>query len=358
MIQKIYTLSIAFFCVSYVFASIGVFCFGGLIQKGSDNNPHYQALQDSRFAQNGFWGLNFNDFTGAFMTLFCCLHVSDFDVIASGYLAVTSQASRLYFAGWYVIGVLLLLNIVKSFFLADFMGLVERKKQDKVQSSLSQDPTRTDPSHDHDHGAQSPEESTRNNYDHTIEADADDWPLNRLQQSRAQSVSDSTASLMPQSQMWDDGLGVRVDEDKATPNNQKGDLTSPMPSEDVVSCHHSMAENTSYSKAQFIGGSVMEEGAVLEEAKHNDFVDSEYDVNQVEAVDEGGSNGREEDWSLIDLTQTLPVSAAGIGAPVNSDESYLVSTLYCKVIATLTSHHRFSARQYLSYFGFFAFSRI
>ena len=63
---------------------------------------------------------------GAYITLFCCLHVSDFDVITSGFTAATSNASRLYFAAWYVMGVLLLLNIVKSFFLADFMGLVGR----------------------------------------------------------------------------------------------------------------------------------------------------------------------------------------------------------------------------------------
>ena len=63
---------------------------------------------------------------GAYITLFCCLHVSDFDVITSGFTAATNNASRLYFAAWYVMGVLLLLNIVKSFFLADFMGLVGR----------------------------------------------------------------------------------------------------------------------------------------------------------------------------------------------------------------------------------------
>lgn len=63
---------------------------------------------------------------GAYITLFCCLHVSDFDVITSGFTAATSNVSRLYFAAWYVMGVLLLLNIVKSFFLADFMGLVGR----------------------------------------------------------------------------------------------------------------------------------------------------------------------------------------------------------------------------------------
>ena len=70
--------------------------------------------------------INMSTLVGAYITLFCCLHVSDFDVITSGFTAATSNASRLYFGAWYVMGVLLLLNIVKSFFLADFMGLVGR----------------------------------------------------------------------------------------------------------------------------------------------------------------------------------------------------------------------------------------
>ena len=64
VVQRIYTLSIAFFCVSYLVATIGVFCYGGLIQLGSDNNPNYQALVNSRYGQSDFWGINFNDFTG------------------------------------------------------------------------------------------------------------------------------------------------------------------------------------------------------------------------------------------------------------------------------------------------------
>jgi hypothetical protein len=76
---------------------------------------------------------------GAFLTLFCCLHVSDFDVVTSGFTSTTSNNSRLFFALWYAIGVLLMLNIVKSFFLGDFMSLLssERERKKNVSQSVS-----------------------------------------------------------------------------------------------------------------------------------------------------------------------------------------------------------------------------
>ena len=52
------------------------------------------------------------------------LHVSDFDVMADGFVAATTECAKLYFALWYCVGVLLILNIVKSFFLSGLLELV------------------------------------------------------------------------------------------------------------------------------------------------------------------------------------------------------------------------------------------
>lgn len=126
--SKITTLGIVFLCCGYVFASFGVFIYGGLIDKSTSN----ESLLNSTYAENGYWPLNFNDFASACMTLFCCLHVSDFDVIATGFTTTTSNWSRLYFTAWYVIGVLLLLNVVKSFFLGEFLSLFVSPKRLKA----------------------------------------------------------------------------------------------------------------------------------------------------------------------------------------------------------------------------------
>ncbi|KAJ1443383.1 hypothetical protein B484DRAFT_389541, partial [Ochromonadaceae sp. CCMP2298] len=79
---KTLTLGIVFLCLGYFFATLGQFLFGGLIDK-SPTGPHYDALTSSRYAVAGYWGLNFNDFMSSCITLFCCLHVSDFDLITT-----------------------------------------------------------------------------------------------------------------------------------------------------------------------------------------------------------------------------------------------------------------------------------
>ena len=121
LISKSFTLFIIFLCAGYIFATIGQFIYGGKIMKTNDNNNFI----NSAYIENDFWGLNFNDFTNSCITLFCCLHISDFDIIASGFTTTTTNNdwNRLYFALWYIIGVLFLLNILKSFILGEFIIL-------------------------------------------------------------------------------------------------------------------------------------------------------------------------------------------------------------------------------------------
>lgn len=123
IIRSLKSLAILFICLGYVFVNIGVFCFGGLISK-AETGPNYNSILTSQYGIAGFWSINFNDMLSGFVTMFSCLHVSDFDVITSGFVAVTSPWARLYFTCWYVLGVLLMLNIVKSFFLSEFLTTV------------------------------------------------------------------------------------------------------------------------------------------------------------------------------------------------------------------------------------------
>jgi hypothetical protein len=78
---------------------------------------------NSQFVLNDFWAINFNDMMSSISTLFICLHVSDFDIVTSGYTSSTTNYSRIFFAAWYVIGVLFMLNVLKSFFLGEFLSL-------------------------------------------------------------------------------------------------------------------------------------------------------------------------------------------------------------------------------------------
>lgn len=135
--SKILTLGIVFLCVGYAFATVGVIAFGGGIRYSNTNVD----FQSSTFVENDFYTLSFNDFASACMTLFVCLKVSDFDVVAAGFSSTSGNIARFYFAAWYVIGVLLLLNVLKSFFLGEFLSIffVSKKQQDSLMRGLVKD---------------------------------------------------------------------------------------------------------------------------------------------------------------------------------------------------------------------------
>ena len=56
----------------------------------------------------------------AFTTLFCCLRISDFDTITNGFVTMTTPYARIYFTMYYILGVLLFLNILQSYFVVVF----------------------------------------------------------------------------------------------------------------------------------------------------------------------------------------------------------------------------------------------
>jgi hypothetical protein len=81
-----------------------------------------QELQSSPYGEEDYYQINFNDLLNSFVLLFTCLHVSGWDTISSGFSAVTNEITgRLYFALWYCIGVLLLMNVITSFFISAFI---------------------------------------------------------------------------------------------------------------------------------------------------------------------------------------------------------------------------------------------
>ncbi len=119
ILRRIYALGVVFLCIGFSFASLGVYLFGGSINF-SENNPSSAALAASPYGHFDYYSLNFNDMFSAGVSLFCCLHTSGFDVVASGFVAVTDIHARWFFAAWYVVGTLLLFNIIVAYFLSEF----------------------------------------------------------------------------------------------------------------------------------------------------------------------------------------------------------------------------------------------
>ncbi|XP_054977630.1 two pore channel protein 2-like [Sorex araneus] len=123
--------------VYYVFAIIGMEMFHGKVRFLGPNltipgallcgNP---ALKDSEFARNGYCKNNFNDLATALVTLLELTVVNQWHILADGFARVTHQAARLYFIGFHVVVVILIVNIFIAFILEAFFVAYSLEKSE------------------------------------------------------------------------------------------------------------------------------------------------------------------------------------------------------------------------------------
>lgn len=105
------------FCTMYFFTILGNQLFGGKIYAG---NP---LLANSTFEISNYHPNNFNDYFSGFVTLFELLVVNNWFVLAEGFVLVTeTKWARLYFVAFYVIGNIVLLNLVIAVTIDAFLG--------------------------------------------------------------------------------------------------------------------------------------------------------------------------------------------------------------------------------------------
>ncbi|KAK9089272.1 hypothetical protein Scep_028354 [Stephania cephalantha] len=105
------------FCVLCIYCSLGVQIFGGIV------NPGNPKLKGSELYDNDYLLFNFNDYPNGMVTLFNLLTMSNWQVWMQGYMELTGSAWTLvYFISYYIITVLLLLNLVVSFVLEAFFA--------------------------------------------------------------------------------------------------------------------------------------------------------------------------------------------------------------------------------------------
>ena len=109
------------FSIMYIFSSLGMILFGGLITR-DPINPLSEKLRGTSFAENNYWENNFNDLLAGMNVLFNLLVVNNWTTQADGILAVTgTKFSRLYFLGFHLVGVVLVANVVTAFIIDSFI---------------------------------------------------------------------------------------------------------------------------------------------------------------------------------------------------------------------------------------------
>ncbi|KAF4016015.1 hypothetical protein G4228_008303 [Cervus hanglu yarkandensis] len=123
--------------VYYAFAIIGMEAFHGKVHfldpgSGSPDalvcgNP---ALKDSAFARGRYCKNNFNDLASSLILLTELTVVNHFALLADGFALVTHQAAKLYFIGFHVVVVILIVNIFIAFILEAFFVAYSLEKSE------------------------------------------------------------------------------------------------------------------------------------------------------------------------------------------------------------------------------------
>ncbi|KAI3472481.1 hypothetical protein Pfo_030869 [Paulownia fortunei] len=105
------------FCVLCIYCSLGVQIFGGIVNAGNPN------LIGTDLEDNDYLLFNFNDYPNGMVTLFNLLVMGNWQVWMQSYKNLTGTAwTYVYFISFYLITILLLLNLVVAFVLEAFFA--------------------------------------------------------------------------------------------------------------------------------------------------------------------------------------------------------------------------------------------
>ncbi|XP_042518900.1 two pore calcium channel protein 1A isoform X2 [Macadamia integrifolia] len=108
------------FCVLCIYCSLGLQIFGGIVNSGNTN------LEGTDLYENDYLLFNFNDYPNGMVTLFNLLVMNNWQVWMEGYKELTGTSwSITYFVSFYLITVVLLLNLVVAFVLEAFFAEME-----------------------------------------------------------------------------------------------------------------------------------------------------------------------------------------------------------------------------------------
>lgn len=108
------------FCVMCIYCTMGIQIFGGIVNAGNPDLP------STDLADSDYLLFNFNDYSNGMVTLFNLLVMGNWQIWMQDYATLTGTAwSYAYFISFYLITVLLLLNLIVAFVLEAFFAELE-----------------------------------------------------------------------------------------------------------------------------------------------------------------------------------------------------------------------------------------
>ncbi|KAI3499044.1 hypothetical protein L1887_34836 [Cichorium endivia] len=121
------------FCVMCIYCSIGIQIFGGIVNAGNPDLP------STDLADSDYLLFNFNDYPNGMVTLFNLLVMGSWQVWMQSYATLTGSGwTYVYFISFYLITVLLLLNLIVAFVLEAFFAeseLEEEEDKNEIEGS-------------------------------------------------------------------------------------------------------------------------------------------------------------------------------------------------------------------------------
>ncbi|PQQ19050.1 hypothetical protein Pyn_16967 [Prunus yedoensis var. nudiflora] len=116
------------FCILCIYCTLGVQVFGGIVNAGN------ASLERTDFYENDYLLFNFNDYPNGMVTLFNLLVMGNWQIWMEGYKELTGTWwSQAYFVSFYLITVLLLLNLVVAFVLEAFFAEMDLETSEKCE---------------------------------------------------------------------------------------------------------------------------------------------------------------------------------------------------------------------------------
>lgn len=116
---------LALLYLMYAFAALGMHLYGGMVTRDPENDWAARLL-NTDFADNEYWANNFNDMLSGLNVLFNLLVVNNWTQVEVGFEAVTqSRWVRLYFLSFFILGVVLVNNLVIAFIVSSFLNQLD-----------------------------------------------------------------------------------------------------------------------------------------------------------------------------------------------------------------------------------------
>ncbi|CAH1423631.1 unnamed protein product [Lactuca virosa] len=124
------------FCVMCIYCSMGIQIFGGKVNAGNPDVP------STDLADNDYLLFNFNDYPNGMVTLFNLLVMGNWQVWMQDYGMLTGSSwTYVYFISFYLITVLLILNLIVAFVLEAFFAEIDLEGSEQEEEEEHREET-------------------------------------------------------------------------------------------------------------------------------------------------------------------------------------------------------------------------